>query len=932
MTKIKNVCGITIAHLNTRSLFTGFNEICSLVADHHINILAVTETWMNDNIPPQIVNISGYKFFHKDRLGKGGGVGFYVDDNLNCEIISVDIQNDSGSEYLWLKLKLLRRSLALGVLYRPPHTNISKCIEVLDNIIPQILTTHDDVIILGDININMLQLDNVLSTFFETFGFTQVINEPTRITQYSATLIDPIFVSDINLVTETGTVNADLVSDHKLVFCKLKISHINYKQKMVVFRDFKNFNSDLFYSDLLNVAWDEILYLQNIDDKIEFLTHNIVNLFSTHAPIKTVRVSKPHAPWLTDTLKLIIKERDRALHTYKLMRTIEHWNHYKNLRNYTLASIRKEKLAYLNFLQNQKNQKEIWKGLKALNIRFKNDVTLPHNLQNPSEINDYFISVFTKNSSSDAAEFYKNTKYRENLLFEFKSTNINEINKIVSSFKSNVCGLDQISLEMIKLCLPVIVTYLVHIFNICLDTGYFPTKWKTALIRPLSKVNDPKQMSDLRPISLLPVLSKILEKIVQNQITEYLSANELFPIHQSGFRARHSTTTALLNIFDNILLARDKKLATALISLDFSKAFDTIDHDLLCIKLAYYGFNAKAVQFFQSYLYGRYQQVFVNQQMSTAQLVISGVPQGSVLGPLLFLIYTADISRHILHTHIQSYADDTQILHSFCSSETQSATLKINEDLNSISTYATKHNLKLNPLKSVVMLFCSDNKRVNISSELNIIINNTPIKFSHESKILGITVDEKLRFYFHVSKLIQKAYIKLKVLYANRYILNYKLRKKLCESLVMPIFYYCDIVYFPCLDVLTKNRIQRIQNICCRFIYNLRKYDHLSEKYKQLNWLKMKESVNYHYLTFIHRLLLTSTPIYLRQKLISRSHVHSINIRFHKTLTMPQHTSTIFQRSFSFNAVKLYNSIPDNFKSMSLFQFRNAIKMFLLNR
>lgn len=931
MTKTKHILNITIAHLNTRSLFTGFNEICKLVSDHSINILAVTETWLNVNIPSHVVNIPGYKFFRKDRLGRGGGVGFYVDKNLNCEVLSVEAQNNSNLEYLWLKIKLFRKNIAIGVLYRPPHTNITDCIETLDNIVPQVLTSNDDVVILGDVNVNMLQLDNVLSEFFETFGFAQVINEPTRVTQQSATLIDPIFVSDINLVVESSTTNADLVSDHKLVICKLHVGYIKYKQKMVTYRDFKSFNHDSFYDDLLNNTWDEILYIQNIDDKIEFLTNNIINLFSIHAPIKTARVNKPHAPWMTSTLKLIFKERDRALRKYERDKNEENWNNYKNLRNYTLASIRREKLAYLNFLQKQKNQKEIWKGLKALNIRFKNDIELPPTLQNPSEINDFFISVFTRNNSTHAADSYKNARFNENLVFKFAPTDIKEINKILSTFKSNASGEDQISLEMIKLCFPVIAPYLVHIFNICLEQGYFPAKWKNALIRPLPKINDPKLLSDLRPISLLPVLSKMLEKVVQLQISAYLSTNMLLPTHQSGFRAGHSTTTALLNLLDNILQARDKKLATVLISLDFSKAFDTIDHKLLCVKLQYYGFDERALSFFNSYLYNRHQRVTVAQQTSTAKLVISGVPQGSILGPLLFLLYTADISNHIQHSHLQSYADDTQMLYSFLPSETQSASHKMNQDLKSVYTYAAAHNLKLNPNKSVAMVISSDNKLINIKNELNIMIDNTTLEFSQESKILGIIFDEKLRFYSHVSKLFQRAYIKLKVLYSNRYIMNYKLRKKLCESLVIPIFHYCDIVYFPCLDVLTQNRIQRVQNICCRFVCNLRKFDHLSDKFTQLKWLKMAEHTNYHYLTFIHRLLLTSTPVYLRQKLITRNSVHNVNTRFHTNFTMPQHSTAFFQRSFSYNAVKLYNSIPENLKSLSLHQFRIAIKNKLLN-
>ena len=229
----------------------------------------------------------------------------------------------------------------------------------------------------------------------------------------------------------------------------------------------------------------------------------------------------------------------------------------------------------------------------------------------------------------------------------------------------NTSGIDGISLEMIKLCMPSLLLPITHIVNLCLEVGYFPAIWKEALVCPLPKIPNPKAYSDLRPISLLPFLSKVLERIVYQQVFEYICINSILPFYQSGFRKGHSTATALLKICNDILKARDVKKLTALILLDFSKAFDTINHELLCCKLKYFGFDGISVSFFQSFLSNRSQIVQLNNNRSVSKSLINGVPQGSILGPLLFIIYTSDLAKSLLHSQCHFYADDTQVYSSF---------------------------------------------------------------------------------------------------------------------------------------------------------------------------------------------------------------------------------------------------------------------------
>lgn len=921
-----------IGHLNVRSLLAGFNDFSQLIIENSFDVFFVSETWLSADVPSDIVMLPGYNFFRKDHsIGRGGGVAVYVKSTFICEQIRMDVQNNINIEHIWINVKFNKSNMALGAVYRPPQNNIGDSIESIDNILSFLVPSYDTLIVTGDMNINLFNLNNPLTQCFDAYGFAQVIVEPTRITQFSSTLIDPIFINDCAIVKNFGTLNADIITDHRLVFCEVIVDIRKRVQKMHTFRSFKYFNQQLFDDDLHSISWQEILRIDSVDSKIEFLTNNILALFDVHAPIRTVRMNKPYAPWMTNGIKLIMRERDRAFSKFKRDNTEENWRQYKNLRNFTVAAIRREKSAYLKYLHGH-DIPAMWKSLKQMNIQRKSNVQLPDNIANPTDINNFFLSAFNVDSASvDTIASYKDHQFNANNKFRFMLPDQQQILSVITGFKSNSSGVDGISLQMVKLCLPVLLPYITHIVNCCLEIGYFPSAWKQAVICPVPKVNNPTQCNDLRPISLLPLFSKILEKIISLQLQKYFTEKQIFPLHQSGFRPGHSTVTALANISDDILNAQDKRMVTALVLLDFSKAFDTVDHSLLCAKLGFYGLDNTAVSFFQAYLNGRTQMVRTKLGSSSDELVTSGVPQGSILGPLLFLIYTIDIYKSIRFSEMQSYADDTQLKYSFKYNDCQHAVNCMNHDLKRISIYCENHALKINPLKSQLMLFCPRNYYDDIKSSFIINIKDEVIPIVDSAKNLGLIFDTNFKFVPHVNSLIKKSYIALKLLYSNKHSLNYEIKKKICESIVLPIFYYCDIVYYPCLDLATKRRIQKVQNTCCRFIYGLRKFDHVSSKIQELKWLKFDSSWKYHFLVFVHRLLVTSTPTYLRNKLVCRRQIHDANIRRNYTLTMPHHTTAMFQKSFTFNAVKHYNSLHETFKSYSINSFRRHLKLFLLN-
>lgn len=365
--------------------------------------------------------------------------------------------------------------------------------------------------------------------------------------------------------------------------------------------------------------------------------------------------------------------------------------------------------------------------------------------------------------------------------------------------------------------------------------------------------------------------------------------------------------------------------------LDFSKAFDTINHELLCIKLKYYGLSDLAVSLITSYLNDRQQMVLFNNECSNLLPVMSGVPQGSVIGPLLFSIYTTDILRSTRYCKVQAYADDTQIYISFPPDQTAQIQNLITSDLENIRKRSLDHNLHLNPLKCKLIIFGSRRQLKNMSTDLNVTINNAPLTVVNSTKNLGIIFDNHLKYTSHVNFMLSKAYCALKLLYASRHILGQNLKKTLCETLVLSHFNYCDVVYGFCLDSTDKNRIQKVQNSCIRFIYNLRKYDHISHTFKDLVWLNMENRRRLHFLVFVKRIVDSSIPSYLFNRLVHRSFFHSRNTRTSHMYSIPSHTTEMYKSSFTYSSAYYFNKLPEELKTQSNFTFKKQLKATFLN-
>ena len=393
--------------------------------------------------------------------------------------------------------------------------------------------------------------------------------------------------------------------------------------------------------------------------------------------------------------------------------------------------------------------------------------------------------------------------YRNNLKpgiqepLEFSQVTDNDILKIIMNIQSKAFGCDDLNITLIQLCCPYIVPFITHVINMCIETSYYPTCWKSAYILPLPKVDQPSDFSHLRSISILPTISKILEKTLDLQVRSFLNRFNVLPPKQSGFRPGFSCDTAMSDVTDDILQACDNSKVSALILLDFTKAFDMLNHSILLSVLHYAGFGDKAIKLMKSFLTDRTQKVVVGDCFSDFLNVTTGVPQGSILGPLLYTIYTLKFHESLKYCNYHLYADDTQIYCSFDNLDFNSVNNNINFDLNNIIDIANDHQLKINPQKSSVILFGNETLKIQAQNFLNISINNTAIPFKSVAKSLGLLVDSDLRFREHIKSKVKKAYCTLKLIYNHRHYLTKEIKRLLCDSLVLSHFNHCDVVYGP---------------------------------------------------------------------------------------------------------------------------------------
>ena len=371
-------------------------------------------------------------------------------------------------------------------------------------------------------------------------------------------------------------------------------------------------------------------------------------------------------------------------------------------------------------------------------------------------------------------------------------------------------GLDRIPYKLLKLSSSIVGPSLAYVFKCCIDAEIFPNEWKIAKVTPLFKKGFKRELGNYRPISVLPLVSKIFEKIIYRQLYDYLQDNSLLNTYQSGFRSMHSTLTALLETTNNWSINIDNGLLNGVLFIDLKKAFDTIDHEIILRKLANYGVDRSALRFFASYLCNRSQKCSVNGALSSASKLTYGVPQGSILGPLLFLIYINDLPNCLDISCAKMFADDTNITVPGCTfAELEQAT---NSELNNLYNWLKANKLSLNIAKTELMVISTRQKFLAENcSEINIQLDGHPISRVEHTKSLGLNIDDRLSWSNHIKDLCKKISSAIGALRRIRPLISQSTEVQIYNALIQPHFDYCAPVWDGLSSYLCE-KLQKLQN------------------------------------------------------------------------------------------------------------------------
>ncbi|XP_063831734.1 uncharacterized protein LOC135080943 [Ostrinia nubilalis] len=569
---------LSVGLLNPGSLGTKHEEFLVALDHHDVDILAINETWLRAGEEGRAPAPPGYRLRHVPRpstvRSRGGGVGFYIKNGINARMIHHP--SPLSVEQMWLGLNLSGIKLAIGTAYRPPWLNIDTFIDALSESISS-LGKYDKILLLGDFNINILNTQDVqtkkLLDFLSYMNLNQYVNQPTHFTEHSETLID-VVCSDF-LISQLSVNHIPDLSSHALITFKLNIKKDKPPPKWIIYRPLKDINFELFNDDLNSISWNDF-ESDDVNVMLRFFNDKITQLFNRHAPVKRIYIKNHSHPWITYTIKEMMKLRDKAHARSKSTNLEIHKKYYRELKAIVKSAIHSEKTAYFNkYIHSCSNDPQtLWKHIKRDVVDFKKkEFILPSHLNNPDTINQTFLNIPGNNDTDTSLlNDLKSSKY-STALFSLKPVTEAEVSSIIKTIKTNAQGVDGITRNMIMLTLPRTLSAITAIVNNSIKTGVFPEQWKIAIVRPIPKTRHPDEHKDLRPISILPFISKIVERAICMQMTEFLESNKVLPEKQSGFRKRRSTSTALLDVVDDILAAQDIGESTILVPKVVSRQF-----------------------------------------------------------------------------------------------------------------------------------------------------------------------------------------------------------------------------------------------------------------------------------------------------------------------------------------------------------------------
>jgi hypothetical protein len=839
-------------HHNIRSLPKSLHEMDIILNTQIFDIVSLNETKLDSSFPAGFYRNPDYVIIRRDKDRQQGGLLMFIKKEYKIVHYDIGETNEFKIDYIYLKIKIKKQIYNFISCYKPPHQNDKIFIDELENLIYSI-NCNEPLFILGDLNMNIFKKDNFsninieLSDFINNNILRNYVNKPTRIAtiekngikEQTETLID-VIVHNEDLISDCDVIDCPY-SDHCFVVANIKIIKASFEVKSVIGRKLTQKNLQKLYEDFDSIDFSDLHSSKTTETKWTIFKDKLLKLINKIMPEENIYIkTKDLFPWVDSDLLYIKHLRDAAYKKY--IKNNNANNEFEVYKDFKLLYDKNYIENMIEYFKSQKsndfkNSKLFWQFYSTY-INVKSDRTLSTSINsikrgdivadNPCAISNLFNVHFTSltsdsNASKDECfnfakenlDFVKN-KLKTNSATVFKFHNISygtvfeQIKELQNSKGPGITGIPTKILKILNEKICVIVT---NLFNECIKTSLIPSEWKSAVVTPLYKRSGSKDdANNYRGISVLPPIGKIFEKILANQIKEFLDNNNLLFAGQYGFRNNHSCESALHEILSDMFKVLSDRKIGLYFFIDFKKAFDLVPADLLLFKLKYYyGFDDLSIKLLQDYFTNRTQYVKVDTILSDILSVLLGVPQGSVLGPLLFVLFINDMPFFLKLFLTILFADDTTL-----GLKDDNYDILINKFLTAIEDlikWCQFNKFDINWKKSEIM-FITNKNGVNLPDFIK--IDNHQVKVVTEFKLLGIIIDNKLNFVKNTCKVRKSINTRLYSI-QKLFQLDLTVKIQFLKTFILPYFDYCSTlcIYF------SKEIIQKLANSYNNCIFKL---------------------------------------------------------------------------------------------------------------
>ena len=939
---------MNLALFNTRSICNKTVGVLQLLSDFQTDICCITESWLRKDDKAKFAEMKdlGYSIHSKPRAGRGGGVAILYKNSI--KLIPQKTVRYKSFELIESCYKSADGQLIrIATIYRSgtsssQSANIQLFLEEFENYLSSLIDKAGKPIITGDFNIHIEDPEDSVSQRFthvlKSNGWMQHVDSVTHkdggtldliITRNDKNGPDSLNVSNF-VAVDSGT-----SSDHQFLAFNCAISPcVASPPDPILYRKINGINISDFAEDILNSKLCDPDCFIDIDNAIKLYDTELNAILDKHAPLKTFLPKPRCEPWWTGDCQEAKTTRRKTERIFeKNKEDIEAKIKFQEASKKAASLINTTRNQYYSKkLEDCKgDSKKTYSIVNKLLDREKVSSSLP-SATTPLDIANNFKTFFKDKvetiyqkietgRSAVCQPSLSSKSYTSSIFAKFESVSDSDLVQIIKDMPSKYCDLDPLPTKILLKCLPELLPLLSFIVNKSLKLGTFPEKLKEALVRPSLKNPDldSESLSNYRPISNLSFLSKIIEKCVSVQLTKYLEENDLFTEFQSGYRKHHSCETATTKIHSDILVMCDKRSRVVLLILDLSAAFDTVNHTCLLKKLKnMYGIQCLALEWIKSYLTDRSFCVKVKDTKSKQTILEVGVPQGSILGPLLFILYTKDLQEIAINNglNIHLYADDTQLYCTFDPSDSvQDVEDKIKKCMEEIKAWMLVNFLQLNESKTDVIVISSKHDGSHYPTttlDFDLTADGKPTKVEATLKSLGVILDNHLTMSDFITQTVQSCNHQIRNLWFIASKISFKLKVQLVHALVLSKLDYCNSI----LNGITLHdlhRLQKVQNSAVRFIFGRGKRAHVTELLKQVHFLPVDYRIRFKVCLLVYKCINNIAPCYL-QDLVTVRHESKNNVRLNNDYFLlqvpssPSYMST--EKAFVYNAPKVWNCLP----------------------